>query len=90
MISSTTVKKKALTQKQIVDKINSLIGKPLTKSDKAALVDFFDLKDINGRQRKWPSIKKMIINNGLSVIETKRKDKSGQLINCSIISIDWK
>jgi group I intron endonuclease len=90
VINSTNVKKKVLTQKQIVDKINSLIGKPLTKSDKAALVDFFDLRDTNGRQRKWPSIKKMIINNGLSVIETKRKDKNGQLINCSIISIDWK
>ena len=49
-----------------------------------------DLRDTNGRQRKWPSIKKMIINNGLSVIETKRKDKNGQLINCSIISVDWK
>lgn len=90
VINSTNAKKKVLTQKQIVDKINSLVGKPLTKSDKAALVDFFDLRDTNGRQRKWPSIKKMIINNGLSVIETKRKDKNGQLINCSIISIDWK
>ena len=83
-------KKKRLTQKQIIDKINSLIGQPLTKADKEALADFFDLRDCNGRKRKWTSIKKMLINNGLAVIETKRKNSDGQIINCSIISVDWR
>lgn len=89
-INKINKRRTALSQKQITDKINSLIGKPLTKKDKDSLCDFFNFKDRNGRQKKWPSIKKMIINNGLAVIETKRKNSDGQIVNCSIISVDWK
>lgn len=78
------------TQKQIVDKINSLVGRPLTREDKESLSEFFNIRDTRGRLKKWSTIKKIIIENGLSVIETKRKNQEGKIVNCSIISVDWK
>ena len=84
-----TFKKIAKTQKEMVEFLNNIIGKPLFKEDKDTLVQFFSLRDKRGNLLKWTSLKSKLIENGFEIKETKRTI-DGVSKNCSIISVKFK
>lgn len=76
----------AKTNKDIVNRLNELMGKPLFVEDKEKLAIFMGYRDKKGNLLSWRTVKKHLIENGLEVYETKRK-VNGKMRNCSIISI---
>lgn len=53
----------------------------LFRQDTAEIVDLLNLKDENGRQRKWPSIRKALEKDGVTVQAIKKNDKRGYILH---------
>ena len=65
-------------------KIDEYVDKPLRKEDKDNLVAELNILDKNGRQLRWTSIKRLLINNGYK-IESCQGYKDGKKIRFDII-----
>ena len=92
-IAAAKVKKKvnrivATNNRDMVDKLNEIIGKPLFKEDKDKLAIFFGYRDKRGNLLGWTTVKKNLIRNGFEVKETKRIF-NGKPKCCSIISVKF-
>lgn len=79
----------ARNNKDMIDRLNLIIGKPLFVEDKKKLAEFFGYRDKRGNLLGWNTLKRNLIKNGLEIIETKRKI-NGVIRNCSIISIKYE
>ena len=56
-------------------------GRQLFHSDTVEIADLLNLKDENGRQRKWPSIRKALEKDGVTVQAIKKNDKRGYILH---------
>ena len=56
-------------------------GRQLFRKDTSEIVNLLDLKDENGRQRKWPSIRKALEKDGVTVQAIKKNDKRGYILH---------
>ena len=70
------------------DIINRFLNVPLTKSDKDKLCELLNYRNAQGRLLKWNTVKDKILNNGMEILETKRKI-DGKIVNVSIIKVSW-
>lgn len=77
-----TKKKEKPTEKEVEAVLTKIIGQPLFKEDKERLINFLQLTDSRGNSLRWPSVKKLIFNYNLDIMETKRNGK-----NCSIVKL---
>lgn len=82
--ATSKVKKKENRQ----DIINRFLNVPLTKSDKDKLCELLNYRNAQGRLLKWNTVKDKILNNGMEILETKRKI-DGKIVNVSIIKVSW-
>jgi len=78
----------AKTNKDMVSRLNDIVGKPLFVEDKKKLAEFFGYRDKRGNLLGWNTLKKNLARNGFDIIETKRKI-DGRMRNCSIISVRY-
>lgn len=78
----------AHSRKDIIKRLNDIVGKPLFVDDKKKLANFFAYKNKHGVVLGWTTLKKHLIENGFDIIETKRK-VNGKMRNCSIISVKY-
>ncbi len=79
----------ARSERDIIRKLNSIVGKPLFVDDKKKLAFFFRYKNSRGNLLGWTTLKRRLIENGFDIIETKRK-VDGKMKNCSIISVKYE
>lgn len=79
----------ARSERDIIRKLNSVVGKPLFVNDKKKLAAFFGYKNSRGISLGWTTLKRKLIENGFDIIETKRK-VDGKMKNCSIISVKYE
>lgn len=79
----------AITNRDIVNRLNELCGKPLFIEDKTKLALFLGYRDKRGNLLGWKTVKKHLEKNGFEIIETKRIVK-GKSKNCSIISVRYE
>ena len=78
----------ARTNKDMVSRLNDIVGKPLFVEDKRKLAEFFGYRDKRGNLLGWNTLKKNLVRNSFDIIETKRKI-NGQIRNCSILSVHY-
>ncbi|WP_262365328.1 DEAD/DEAH box helicase family protein [Halobacillus karajensis] len=77
--SIETIKRDGSAIELCSTKIDKYIGIPLTKEKKDDLVIELNLLNTHGRQMKWTSIKKILIENGFKVIPYKTWDNGKQV-----------
>lgn len=86
--NKTCKKTIARTNRDMVNRLNEIMGKPLFVEDKKKLAEFFGYRDKRGNILGWNTLKKHLIVNNFEIIETKRKVNNVPK-NCSIISIKY-
>lgn len=82
--STSQTKKKENRQ----DIINRFLNVPLTKADKDKLCGLLNYRSSNDRLLKWNTVKGKILDNGMEILETKRKIDN-KMVNVSIIKVKW-